>query len=97
MFLGLLSLNDVMYLQKVISKKTLYMIRMAATRLVNVNGAGAGAAAHYHPPPPLPHRLHLDRRHPHAPTRRQAQVAPTSLSVLLTVPGFDSRVAKLSG
>jgi hypothetical protein len=50
-----------------------------------------------HPPPPLPHGLHLDRRHPHAPPRRQAQVAPTSLCVLLTVPVFDSLVAKLSG
>ncbi len=45
----------------------------------NANVAGSGSAADHHPPPPLPHRLHLDRRHPHAPTRRQAQVAPTSL------------------
>jgi hypothetical protein len=67
-----------MDLQKVISKKPLYMIRMATT-MECVNVAGTGAAPDHHPPPPLPHRLHLDRRHPHAPTRRQAQVAPTSL------------------
>jgi hypothetical protein len=59
---------------------------MAAT-MECVNGAGAGAAPHHHPPPPLSHRLHLDRRHPHASTRRQAQVAPTAHSTW-----FESRV-----